>query len=288
MYMAYKPKEIVKRAKKMKKDGVVYGYGYKYETVTSSNITKYGKMYAYTTSQYVLMRRKIGKKAIDCSGFVNRAAGTNLGGSSDIRNSSPKVYPISDTSHRKNGMFIWRDGHIGLIYKSLGKWYIIEAASTAQDITIRTWAERASHFTKYGKIKGVDYGSSSSSSTSTSTSTKDNSNAYTQEKCVADLKKILELPSSATKEEVLKSLPYVSINKNRYARVITPLERRMKELGFYTGVIEADQGRSPIFGNGLKNAVIAYQKKYVHPHDMTKCKGGLVNGGATWKKIIGA
>lgn len=286
--MPYKPKEIIKRAKKMKKSGVVYGYGYKYETVTSSNISRYGKLYAYTTSQYVLMRRKIGKKAIDCSGFVNRAAGTNLGGSSDIRNSSPKTYPISDTSHRQNGMFIWRDGHIGLIYKSLGKWYIIEAASTAQDLTIRTWGERASHFTRYGKIKGVNYGSSTSRKKSTSTKNTTDSKAYTQKKFVSDLRKILELDSKASKDKVLKHVPYVSITKNRYARVITPLERRLKELGFYKGVIEADEGRSPIFGNGLKSAVIAYQKKYVHPHDMTKCKGGLVNGGATWKKLIGA
>lgn len=274
--MSYKPSEIVKRAKQMKKDGVVYGYGYKYEKITAKNLSSAAKMFAYTSSQLTLMKKKIGKIAIDCSGFVNRAAGTNLGGSSEIKSSSPATYPIADTSHRKNGMFIWRDGHIGLIYSSFGKWYIIEAASTASDITIRSWSERAKAFTCYGKIKGVAYGKEKVSYKN-----------YTEADFVREMRKIIGLSSTASRDTILRHTPTISIEKNRYSRTITALEKRLKALGYYSGKIEADEGRSPIFGENLKKAVIKYQKKKVHPVNTKACTGGLSAEGKTWSKLLG-
>lgn len=274
--MSYKPSEIVKRAKKMKKDGVVYGYGYKYETVTAANIKEHAKMFAYTSYQTALMKKKIGKIAIDCSGFVNRAAGTNLGGSTDIKASSPACWSVSDTSHRMNGMFIWRSGHIGLIYCEFGKWYIIEAASTASDLTISPWAQRANAFTHYGKIKGVAYGK-----------TKKSYANYSREDFIEDMRKALDLPKNATKQAILNHTITVSLTKNRYAQCITPLEKRLTALKYYKGKIEADEGRSPIFGDALAKAVKNYEKDKVYPDNKKKANGIVEAKGPTWTKLLG-
>lgn len=275
--MAYKPSEIIKRAKKMKKDGVVYGYGYKYETVTKSNIASRAKMYAYTSDQKALMQKKIGKKAIDCSGFVNRAAGTNLGGSQNIKDSSPKCWKVSDPSHVMNGMFIWRSGHIGLIYIEFGKKYIIEAASTLRDITVSSWESRANAFTHYGKIKGVSY----------SDEKKKSYKAYGQVELIRDMVKILDLPPTASRKDILAATVTISKNKNRYHGLVDVVEKRLKALKLYTGKVESEEGRSPIFGDGLAKAVKKYEKKYVYPKDPSKANGAIGAKSDTWKKLLG-
>lgn len=274
--MSYKPSEITKRAKKMKKDGVVYGYGYKYETVTKANVSERSKIYAYTSEQKSLMMKKIGKKAIDCSGFVNRAAGTNLGGSSNIKATSPACWSIKDPSHVRSGMFVWRNGHIGLVYVEFGKKYIIEAQSTKTDIVVTPWEKRASAFTHYGKIKGVVYADDKKSYAD-----------YSETDFVKEMRRCLNLPSTCSRETILNHTMTVSVNKNRYASIISPLEKRLKALKLYTGTVEEDKGMSPIFGDKLTTAVKKYEKKYVFPKNPSKANGIVEAKGAMWKKLLG-
>lgn len=274
--MAYTQAEIVKNAKKMKADGVVYGYGYKYETVTTSNIASKGKLYAYTAEQRALMKKKVGKKAIDCSGFVNRAAGTNLGGSSQIKESSPQCWSVKDASHVMDGMFIWRSGHIGLVYIENGKKYIIEARSTASDLTISTWETRARSFTHYGKIKGVKYVDEKSKTY------KD----YSAAKMKKDMIKALGLKSTATKTQVFNATVTISRKTNKYHGLVDCVEKRLKGLGYYTGKVESEEGRSPIFGDALAKAVKQYEKKVVYPKDTSKANGTIGKKSDTWKKLL--
>lgn len=273
--MSYSPSKIVKRAKEMKKSGVVYGYGYKYEKVTEKNLKEYSKLYAYNSSQMTLMKKKIGKMAIDCSGFVNRAAGTNLGGSSQINASSPQKWSVKDKSHVKSGMYIWRNGHVGLIYTEFGKTYIIEARSTADDITISRWEDRASHFTTYGKIKGVKYADD----------VKVNKN-YTAEQFCTALRKTLNATGDVTNSQILKMTPTLSINKNRYHSAVDLVEKRLRALGYYKGTVESEEGRSPIFGEKLAKAVKEYEKKVVYKNDKEKANGVLESGKETWKHLM--
>lgn len=275
--MAYRPTEIINRARDMVSSGVVYGYGYKYEKVTDKNISARARMYAYTSSQISLMRKKIGKIAIDCSGFVNRAAGTDLGGSAQIFATSPQTWKVSDPSHVKKGMFIWRSGHIALIDVRFGKKYIIEAASTASDLKITPWEQRASAFTHYGKIKGVNYSGDAPKSY------KD----YTEAKFVKEMRKALNLSSTASREKILKATITVSTSKNRYAACVSPLEKRLKALGFYSGTVEEDEGRSPIFGDKLGKAVKKYKKKYINVKSPEKATESVNAGGAMWKRLLG-
>jgi hypothetical protein len=274
--MSYKPSKIVSNAKQMKKNGLVYGYGYKYEKITNDNIKAKAKMFAYTSDQIRLMKKKIGKMGIDCSGFVNRAAGTNLGGSTDIKNSSPATYPISNTTHRKNGMFIWKSGHVALIYSEFGKWYIIEAQSTATDLVITEWSKRASAFTCYGKIKGVSYDSETISY-----------KKYSEADFIHDMRKALDLKDSASRHDILNNTPTVSLTKNRYAQCISCLEKRLISLGYYSGVVESDQGRSPIYGDKLALAVKKYEKKVSLKATPEKANGELEAKGATWRSLLG-
>jgi GH25 family lysozyme M1 (1,4-beta-N-acetylmuramidase) len=53
--------------------------------------------------------------------------------------------------------------------------------------------------------------------------------------------------------------PTVSRFKNKNHKIVTPLERYFKQLGYYKGKIEEDEGKIPIFGDGMEKAVLRYQ-----------------------------
>lgn len=74
----------------------------------------------------------------------------------------------------------------------------------------------------------------------------------------------------------------VSISTNRNHQVVTALEKYLKLLGYYNGAIEADQGKTPIFGGGMKSAVMNYQKS-----KGLKVVDGIITARAnTWKKLL--
>ena len=158
--MANTPKEIIKVAKQMIKDEWVYVYGYKGNTVTKSGVMTLASQYpkVYSSSIKSMALKKVGKIGIDCSGFVCKAAGISMLGSSQIHEKAKHKWPISNPSHIKNGDYVWRQGHIGLVeIDSDGQKWILEAKGTAYDLKRTKWESRASHFTHYGEIPGVTY-----------------------------------------------------------------------------------------------------------------------------------
>lgn len=82
--------------------------------------------------------------------------------------------------------------------------------------------------------------------------------------------------------ETLDKTPTVSISENRNHRVVTALERYLKKLGYYNGEIEADKGKTPIFGNGMKEAV----KKYQRAMGLRVVDGIITAKANTWKKLL--
>jgi len=109
------------------------------------------------------------------------------------------------------------------------------------------------------------------------------STTYTQANFIADVEKILNV---TTVTAALNKTVEISKTKNKHHALVTPLERYMKAIGYYSGTVEADEGKTPSFGNGMYNAVINYQKKVV------KSTGKNVDGvlsakGLTWKKLLG-
>lgn len=76
----------------------------------------------------------------------------------------------------------------------------------------------------------------------------------------------------------------VSRAENQNHPVVTALERRLKALGYYTGAIEADQGKTPCFGKGMEEAVKKYQKEVLGHKNPD---GEITAGKSTWKSLLG-
>ena len=87
-------------------------------------------------------------------------------------------------------------------------------------------------------------------------------------------------------QEIVRRTVSVGTAANPSHPIVTPLERYMQALGYYTGSIEADRGKKPVFGNGMKKAVLLYQTHVVKAQ--VRCRDGILTaGGATWRKLYG-
>lgn len=112
-------------------------------------------------------------------------------------------------------------------------------------------------------------------------SAKDDEESYSYNDFVKDSAVIWK---TLDKAEMLKKTVTISVNKNRSHAIVTPLERYMKSLGYYTGKIEADEGKAPLFGNGMKKAIKLYQEHVVKAKEKYR-DGILTAGAATWKSL---
>ena len=128
----------------------------------------------------------------------------------------------------------------------------------------------------YNKKAGS--GSSSSSSSTSSTT----SSSYTRAKFIKDVNAIL---GTKTASSALAKTITISSATNKHHKLVTPLERYMKSLGYYDGDIEADKKQTPSFGSGMTAAIKEYQKNVVKA--TTKNQDGVISAkGATWKKLL--
>lgn len=114
--------------------------------------------------------------------------------------------------------------------------------------------------------------------------TSSTSGAYSQAKFI---KEVCELLNVKTAREALPLTVTISANTNKNHALVTPLERYMKLLGYYTGAIEADSGKHPSFGPNMTNAIKKYQT-YVVKFSNTKNIDGIITAkNTTWKKLLG-
>ena len=106
---------------------------------------------------------------------------------------------------------------------------------------------------------------------------------YTQKQFILDVQKATgSTPDGYAGDETIKNTVTISKTKNRRHASVTPLERRLKTLGYYSGEIEADQGKTPCFGSGMESAVKAYQK------DNGCISDGVITArNKTWKSLLG-
>lgn len=140
----------------------------------------------------------------------------------------------------------------------------------------------------YNKIAGYcrpDYSivSSSTSSTSSTTSKPTNSGyKYDYNTFVQDVCNILKANNV---NDALSKTISLSSTRNKNHPLITPVEKYLKSLGLYTGQVEADKGKTPIFGSGLTSAVKKYQKDIVKA--TSKNIDGIISAkGPTWKSML--
>lgn len=100
----------------------------------------------------------------------------------------------------------------------------------------------------------------------------------------AELARMLGLPETAAPKEILAGTVTVSAKMNRNHASVTALERLMTEHGYYTGAIEADNGKKPIFGNGMAKATALYQAREVGLKTPDK---EWTKGNKSYKKALG-
>ena len=133
------------------------------------------------------------------------------------------------------------------------------------------------------KVKAVyNKATSNKKETTTETTKKETSSKYTQAKFIKDVNSILGTKSA---KAALEKTVTISASTNKSHKLVTPLERYMKELGYYTGSIEADNGKTPIFGSGMTAAIKKYQKNVVKA--TAKNQDGVITAKAvTWKKLL--
>lgn len=106
---------------------------------------------------------------------------------------------------------------------------------------------------------------------------------YTQDDFIKDVEKIL---GAKTAKEAFEKTVTISKTQNQHHKLVTPLERYMKSLGYYTGSIEADNGGTPSFGSGMESAIKKYQKNVVKASPANQ-DGVVTAKHATWKKLLG-
>lgn len=79
----------------------------------------------------------------------------------------------------------------------------------------------------------------------------------------AEMARLLGLPVNVSVEDILAATVTISAKTNKHHPTVTALERLLKEHGYYTGEIEADMGKRPIFGNGMAKGTALYQTRKV-------------------------
>ena len=108
---------------------------------------------------------------------------------------------------------------------------------------------------------------------------------YTQKQFVIDVQKATgSNPDGVAGDETIGNTVTVSRSSHKYHAVVTPLERRLKALGYYSGEIEADKGEPPCFGLGMEEAVNAYQKEVLN---YKSPDGEVTAGKKAWKSLLG-
>lgn len=95
---------------------------------------------------------------------------------------------------------------------------------------------------------------------------------YDQTAFIREMARSLGMQESATGKQVLNKTVTISTKTNRQHPCVTPLERYMKQMGYYSGAVEADLGRTPVYGNGMAKAAVMFQQAVV----------GLKNPDAVW------
>lgn len=195
---------------------------------------------------------------------------------------NPKV---GDIIFFKNSVRIY---HTGIVYKvTSSRVYTIEGnTSTAVGVVENGGGVcKKSYDINYSKIAGYGRPNYDVEEKKTSIPTTTSNSKYSQKKFIEDYKSIMGLSTSATLEQMIEKSITISAGSNKYHSLVTPLERYMKYLGYYKGTIEADLGKKPCFGNGMKEAIKQYQKEVVKA-TAKNCDGIISKKKSTWKKLL--
>lgn len=181
----------------------------------------------------------------------------------------------TDFSHISDGELVWMKGHCGVY---IGNGIVIES-TPAWDCGVQKTGlgnigysinGKARTWTKHGKLPWVEYEAEPIPV------------IYTSADFREDVRKILGVQSDLA---AFQKTVTISTTSNRNNALVTPLERYFRELGYYKGEVEADLGKKPCFGNGMKEATKMYQT-FVVGSTGKNVDGVLTARAQTWKKLL--
>ena len=181
----------------------------------------------------------------------------------------------TDFTHIADGELVWLKGHCGVY---IGGGVVIES-TPAWDCGVQksglgnlgySCNGKSRQWTKHGKLPWVDYNAEPIPL------------VYTNEDFRRDVRKILNADSDLA---AFGKTITISTTSNRNNALVTPLERYFRELGYYDGEIEADFGRKPCYGNGMRDACKRYQSEIVGSKGRD-VDGVLTARAQTWKKLL--
>ena len=184
-------------------------------------------------------------------------------------------YDVStDFSHISDGELVWMKGHCGIY---IGDGIVIESTpawdcgvqKTGLGNTGHSVNGKSRNWTKHGKLTWVEYSDNPIPL------------VYTSEDFRRDVRTILGVDTDI---QAFNKTVTISITQNRFNALVTPLERYFRELGYYDGEIEADFGKKPCFGAGMKEATKRYQM-FVVGSTGNNVDGVLTARAQTWKKL---
>ena len=99
-----------------------------------------------------------------------------------------------------------------------------------------------------------------------------------------DMAQALGKPLATTAKGLINYTVTVSATKNKNHSTVTALERFLKAKGYYNGSIEADQGKKPIFGNGMAKATALFQTEIV---GLKKADNEWTSKGKSYQTALG-
>ena len=99
-----------------------------------------------------------------------------------------------------------------------------------------------------------------------------------------ELASALNKPLATTGKGLINYTVTVSSTKNRNHATVTALERFLKAKGYYKGEIEADNGKKPIFGNGMSKATALFQTEVV---GLKKADSEWTSKGKSYQTALG-
>ena len=184
----------------------------------------------------------------------------------------------TDFSHIVPGETVWIKGHVGIY---VGDGVVVESTTDWECKVQKTGLGNTGHtvngksrkWTKHGKFPEymVEYEDDEPIPL-----------IYTNEDFRKDVRKILNVDSDLA---AFGKTNTISTSCNRNNALVTPLERYFRELGYYDGEIEADFGRKPCYGNGMRDACKRYQSEVVGSKGRD-VDGVLTARAQTWKKLL--
>lgn len=180
----------------------------------------------------------------------------------------------TDFSHIQKGEMVYIKGHCGVY---VGNGVVVEA-TPAWDCGVQrtgmanvgvTIDGKTRKWDKHGKLPYVEYEETPQTE-------------YGLIEFRADVRRILGVGNDM---EAFAKTVTISTIWNKSNALVTPLERYFKSIGYYSGEIEAENGKKPIFGQGMKNATKLYQR-YVVKSKERDIDGVITKRAQTWKKLL--